>query len=147
MDAAFALSGLFGAAFLAATLFPFASEPVFVAVQLLSAAPVWAVLAVASLGNTLGAFVNYWIGRQLDRPGLRARLKLDEARLAPARRWWARWGVWSLLLAALPVIGWVTVLAGAMRTPLWLFAGLVAVSKTLRYLLLALATAGAAGLG
>lgn len=147
MDAALALSGLFGAAFLAATLFPFASEPVFVAVQLLSAAPLWLVLGVASVGNTLGAFVNYWMGRQIDQPGLRARLRLTEARLAPARRWWGRWGVWSLLLAALPVIGWVTLIAGAMRTPLWLFATLVGLSKTARYLALALVTAGAAGMG
>lgn len=146
MDAILALSGLFGAAFLAATLLPVASEPVFVAVQLLAPAPLWLVIAVATLGNTLGAFVNYWIGRQIERPGLRARLGLTEARLETARRWWTRWGVWSLLLAALPVIGWVTVLAGSFRTPLWQFALLVALSKTLRYLLLAWATLQAVAL-
>lgn len=146
MESLFALSGLFGAAFLAATLFPFASEPVFVGVQLLAPVPLWAVIAIASLGNTLGAFVNYWMGTRLEHPGFRARLRLTDARLATARRWWARWGVWSLLLAALPVIGWVTVIAGALRTPLWLFTALVALSKTARYGLLAWLTLQATAL-
>jgi membrane protein YqaA with SNARE-associated domain len=142
MDTIFALSGLFGAAFVAATVIPFQSEVVFVALQALATAPVWVLVLTASIGNTLGAFVNYWLGAQADRPAIQARARITPARLSQARRWWGRWGVWSLLLSWAPVIGWVTVVAGAMRTPLWQFTLLVAVAKTGRYALLGWAATG-----
>ena len=47
----------------------------------------------------------------------------------------AKWGIWSLLLSWLPVIGDpLTFVAGVMRVPFWLFLLLVAVAKTGRYL-------------
>ena len=147
METTLALSGLFGATFLAATVVPFQSELVFLALQALAAAPLWVLITVASLGNTLGAFVNYWLGAQADRPAVMARLRLTPERLARARVLWARWGVWSLLMSWAPVIGWVTVIAGTMRTPLWQFTLLVALAKTGRYVLLGLAGAAVIGAG
>ncbi len=131
-----ALAGLFAATFLAATVFPFQSEVVFLGLQWAQAAPLWALVAVASLGNTLGAFVNYWIGARLDNPRVARFFKVNEARLARARHWWARWGVWSLLLSWAPVLGWFTVVAGTLRTPLWQFTLLVALAKTGRFVAL-----------
>jgi len=62
-----------------------------------------------------------------------------------ARAFWARWGVWSLLLSWAPVIGWVTVIAGTMRTPLWQFTALVALAKTGRYAILGWSASGLIG--
>jgi hypothetical protein len=60
-------------------------------------------------------------------------------RNSPARNgWWLRWGVWSLLLSWAPILGWFTVVAGAMRTPLWQFTVLVTVAKTGRFVFLGL---------
>jgi membrane protein YqaA with SNARE-associated domain len=140
-----ALAGLFLATFLAATVFPFQSEVVFVGLQAAQLGPVWVLVVVASVGNTLGAFVNYWIGAQADRPAVRRWARVDEAKLARARRWWARWGVWSLLMSWAPVLGWFTVVAGVLRTPLWQFALLVALAKTGRFIILALVTAQVLG--
>lgn len=140
-----ALAGLFAAAFIAATVLPFQSEIIFAALQVAGTAPVWLLVVVASVGNTLGTYVNYWLGWRLEEAGAHRWLKVNEAQLARAQRWWGRWGVLSLLLSWLPVLDLTTVLAGAMRTPLWLFTLLVAVAKTGRYLALAAITAGIFG--
>ena len=141
-----ALAGLFAATFLAATVFPFQSEVVFVALQLAQLSPLWLLVLVASIGNTLGAFVNYWIGARLEHAGAHRWLRIDEARFARARRWWDRWGVWSLLLSWAPILGWFTVVAGALHTPLWQFTLLVTIAKTGRFVALGWLTAQAAGL-
>ena len=139
-----ALSGLFVAAFGAATILPFQSELVFVALQLGNAAPVWLIVLVASIGNTLGAVVNYVLGRwALHLRGSRW-FPVTDAHLARAQGWYARWGVWSLLLSWAPLGDAFTVIAGIMRTPVWIFLTLVALAKTGRYIVLAWATAMAA---
>nr|WP_286174088.1 YqaA family protein [Rhodobacter sp. NTK016B] len=139
------LAGLFAAAFVAATILPFQSEIIFAALQVGDMAPVWALVVVASLGNTLGTYVNYWLGWQLETRGGHRWLKIPDETFAKARRWWDRWGYWTLLLSWLPIGDATTVLAGAMRTPLWLFTLLVGVTKTTRYIALALITAGIFG--
>lgn len=126
---------------MAATVIPFQSEVVFVTLQATDTAPIVALVIVASAGNILGAFVNYWIGLRLDTAsetqGFLNRFRPSEPTLARARAWWARWGVWTLLLSWAPVLGWCTVIAGAMRTPLPVFTLLVALAKTGRFIVLA----------
>lgn len=126
-------------------MLPFQSELIFATLQVTGTAPVWALILVASLGNTLGTFVNYWLGWRLETAGAHRWLKVNDAQFARARVWWARWGVLSLLLSWLPVLDLTTVLAGAMRTRLWLFTLLVATAKTGRYIVLALITQGVFG--
>lgn len=145
METTLALAGLFAVAFVAATVVPLGSEPVFLGLQVLGTAPLWLLIAVAGTANTLGSFVNYWLGAQADRPWVAQRLRLDPARMDRARGWWGRWGVWTLLLSWAPLGDALTVLAGLMRTPLWQFAALVALAKTGRYALLGLAAAGLTG--
>lgn len=139
------LAGLFGAAFVAATLFPFNSEVLFVGLQIADMAPVWVLIAVASVGNTLGTFVNYWMGLRLEEAGAHRWMRLSEDQFARAHRWWDRWGFWSLLLSWLPVLDLTTVVAGAMRMPLLPFVLIVGLAKTLRYVGLAAITAGLFG--
>lgn len=137
------LAGLFAAAFGAATILPFQSELVFVALQLQQSLPVWGLVAVASIGNVLGAVVNYALGRAAERARGSRWFPVSERQLARATEWYARWGVWTLLLSWAPFGDAFTVVAGILRTPLWLFLALVGIAKTGRYILLAWATAAA----
>ncbi|MHA6346220.1 YqaA family protein [Roseivivax sp. CAU 1761] len=136
-----ALGGLFLAAFGAATVLPFQSELVFVAVQAQNALHPVLLVAVASLGNVLGAVVNYVLGRGLERFRHRRWFPASARQLDRAQHWYGRWGVWTLLLSWAPLGDAFTVIAGVMRTPLWLFVALVTLAKTGRYALLAWAVA------
>ena len=138
-----ALATLFGVAFGAATLLPFQSEIVFVALQLREASPVWLLVLFASLGNTLGACVNYAMGLGVERFRGSRWFPVSDAQLDRAQGWYARWGVWTLLLSWAPFGDAFTVVAGIMRTRVWLFLVLVTLAKTGRYILLAWATAAA----
>ena len=132
-DALAALTGLFAAAFGAATILPFQSEIVLGAALAAEAAPVWAMFAVASIGNTLGSVVNYWLGLFLDRFEDRWWFPATPEQMARAGRWYRKWGVWTLLLSWAPFADPLTVIAGVLRTPFWLFLTLVAIAKTGRY--------------
>lgn len=140
LDAAL-YGGLFLVAFFAATILPLQSEAALVAALLLERHPAWALVAVASVGNVLGSVVNWGIGRAIATSGARDRLRIDPDRYEQARRWYERFGHWSLLMSWLPVIGDpLTVIAGALRTPLAWFLALVIVAKVGRYAVIAAAT-------
>ncbi|MFD0725961.1 YqaA family protein [Lysobacter brunescens] len=131
--------GLFMAAFLAATLLPAQSEAVLVALLLDGHSP-WRLVAVASIGNVLGSTVNWWLGREIVRFGDRRWFPVKPAALERARRSYARWGRWTLLLSWVPVIGDpLTLVAGMMRERLSVFLMIVTFAKTLRYIVLAVA--------
>jgi membrane protein YqaA with SNARE-associated domain len=129
MDLAF----LFVSAFAASTILPMSSEVVLAALAGSGSSAPGLLLAVATLGNTLGATVNWAIGRYA--VGFRARfLALDEARYQRAARWFNRWGVWCLLFSWLPVIGDpLTLIAGLLRTAFLPFVLLVLIGKAARY--------------
>jgi membrane protein YqaA with SNARE-associated domain len=139
------LTGLFLAAFGAATVLPFQSEIVFAGMQAAGAAPVALLVVVASVGNTLGAVVNYVLGRGGERLAQGRWFPSSAAQLARAQAIWARWGVWTLLLSWAPFGDAFTVIAGLMCTPVALFLVLVTLAKTGRYVVLAWATAAALG--
>jgi membrane protein YqaA with SNARE-associated domain len=56
-------SGLFIAAFVAATLLPAQSELALGALIMAGNQPVWALIGVAAAGNTLGSCLNWLLGR------------------------------------------------------------------------------------
>jgi len=131
-------AGLFLAAFLAATLLPAQSEGLLVAL-LLSGHPWPALLLVASAGNVLGSLLNWYLGRGIARYQDRRWFPVGPAALERARRWYGRYGRWTLLLSWLPVVGDpLTLVAGVMREPLRVFLPLVALAKTGRYAVLVL---------
>lgn len=138
-----AYAGLFAASFLAATIFPFQSELVLVGLLLGGDFPWPALLAVATVGNVLGSVVNWGLGRFLLHFRDRRWFPVKPESYARMERWFARWGVWSLLFAWLPVVGDpLTVVAGALRVNLALFVVLVTLGKLGRYAVLVAATAG-----
>jgi len=130
MSAYFAL---FGSAFLAATILPFYSEVVLFALLRDGGEPVSLVLT-ATAGNTLGAVVNWWLGRYLLHFQDRKWFYFKPAQIEKAQRWYQRYGVWTLLLAWMPVGGDpLTLIAGVMKVRLDLFVLLVGLGKGLRY--------------
>ena len=136
-----AYAGLFTAAFVAATLLPAQSEAVLAGLLVAGAQPVWALLAIATLGNVLGSVVNWLLGRGIERFRDRRWFSVSGRALDRAQGWYRRAGRWSLLLSWAPVIGDpLTVVAGVMREPFGVFLVLVTMAKLGRYLLLAWAT-------
>ncbi|GAA4220171.1 DedA family protein [Sagittula sp. NFXS13] len=128
------LGGLFVAAFGAATVLPFQSEIVFAGLQATGQWPLWVLVVVASIGNTLGSVVNYGMGVGLERFRHKRWFPANEEQLDKAQRWYAKWGLWSLLLSWAPLGDAITLAAGIMRTPLWQFVLLVGFAKTVRYI-------------
>lgn len=125
--------GLFLSAFVAATLFPAASEVALgtLAVQGYPLAALW---LVATVGNTLGSVVNGMLGRGIARFEGAQWFPFTPEQMARAEQRFRRYGEWSLLLAWVPVIGDpLTLIAGVLRVPWPTFVLLVALGKGLRY--------------
>ena len=130
--------GLFVTAFLAATLLPLSSEAVLAALAAADGFDLLMLIAVATVGNTLGALVNWLLGRFCLRWRDRRWFPVDTARLDTASDWFRRYGVWSLLLAWVPVIGDpLTFVAGFLGVRLAYFLPLVALGKAARYAVIA----------
>lgn len=124
---------LFAVAFGAATLLPFYSEAVllFYAHQNY---PLWALWAVATLGNTMGAQLNWWLGRYLLRYQHRRWFPAGPEALRKAQARFQRYGTASLLMAWMPIGGdALTFIGGLMRVRFWLFTLLVGIGKGARY--------------
>lgn len=129
-----AYGGLFLAALLAATFIPAQSEGVLVGLAATKNYPVWILLSVASVGNTLGSVVNWWLGLHLNKFSGRTWFPVKPKVLAKAQRWYKKYGRWSLVLCWVPFIGDpITIAAGVMRERFMPFLIIVGLSKTLRY--------------
>ena len=137
---------LFLSAFAASTILPMSSEVVLAAISVSGSSDPLLLLAVATAGNTLGATLNWVIGRYL--ATWRGRFaSLSEARFQRASRWFQRWGIWSLLLSWLPVVGDpLTLIAGVLRTPFIPFFLLVLTGKAARYVMVLLAVGAVHGI-
>lgn len=139
-------AGLFLSAFLAATILPFYSEAALVALGLADGFEGWLLIVVATAGNTLGALVNWCLGRFCIRWRDRSWFPVKPRQLDRATAWFNRYGVWTLLLAWLPVGGDpLTFVAGMLRVNVWLFLLLVGIGKAGRYIVLLAAARGLFG--
>ncbi|MEG3638758.1 YqaA family protein [Magnetococcus sp. PR-3] len=128
------LSSLFLLAFLAATILPLSSEVMLSAMIVAERWPAWALWGAATAGNVLGALVNWYLGRWLMHWQDHRWFPVSAQALERAKHRYDRYGVWSLLLAWVPIIGDpLTLVAGLFRTPLYLFIPLVLLGKGGRY--------------
>jgi membrane protein YqaA with SNARE-associated domain len=124
---------LFISAFLSATLLPGSSEALLL-VRLNEGAPWQPLVLTATAGNLLGSLLTYAIGRAGNEALHRRWLRIETADLQRAERWFTRWGLPSLLLAWLPVVGDpLCLLAGLLRVGLPVFSVLVGLGKLGRY--------------
>ena len=124
---------LFLTAFIAATLLPTASEGLllYLASQGHKLALLW---FSATLGNTLGSCVNWWLGKELQKFQDKKWFFVSKPQLKYAQKRFNRFGQTSLLFAWLPIIGDpLTFIAGVMKVPFLRFLMLVALGKAIRY--------------
>jgi len=127
-------AALFLSAFLAASILPFSSEALLGGMMVSDRFDqVW-LLVVASTGNTLGAVVNWALGRFFIHFRDHRWFPVKATELERATNGFNRYGSWSLLFAWVPVVGDpLTLVAGILQVPLVTFLVLVAIGKTARY--------------
>ena len=124
---------LFVSALLSATLLPGSSEVLLIYKLGQGDDPLLLLLSATS-GNLLGSLVTYLMGRGGNALIHKRWLGIIELSLARAERWFQRFGIYSLLLAWLPVIGDPhCLLAGLMKVRVMPFILLVGFGKALRY--------------
>lgn len=129
-----AYAGLFLVAFAAATIFPAQSELLLGSMHASGAYDDGLLLLVATVGNVAGSAANWALGRYLMHFQDRRWFPIPRTMVERATRWYQRFGVWSLLLAWVPVIGDpLTLVAGILRVDFRLFLLLVALGKAGRY--------------
>ena len=123
---------LFLTAFASATLLPGGSEALFV--YLLSEKlnpPI--LLLCATLGNTLGSFVNYLLGKYAT-TFAQEKNYVHQKWLHKASALFERYGFWTLFFSWLPFIGDpLTLIAGIVRYSWWKFLLIVGFAKMARY--------------
>ena len=130
---------LFATSLLAATIVPMSSEAALAAIVAIDPGSWVAFLAVASVGNILGSVINYFLGRAIAAGRASRWFPVSPEAIDKASQRFARFGTWSLLLAWVPWIGDpLTVAAGLLRVPLWIFVVLVGTGKVARYLVVVL---------
>ena len=128
------LWGLFLSAFISSTLLPGGSEAVLVLLAAESGTDKLLLLAVATLGNTLGGMSSWALGRVIVWRFPARRFAAKEQR-AIARL--QRWGSPALLLSWLPVVGDPLCLAAGWLRIHWLPSLVfIAVGKAARYAVL-----------
>jgi membrane protein YqaA with SNARE-associated domain len=137
MDAFWSLASMAGMAFVSATILPGQSEAVFLLLLSRGEVDPVALLVTASVANSAGSVVNWWLGRLIARGGIErlpARFRPEPRTLRRAERWFERFGWPSLLFSWLPLIGDpLTIFVGTLGYPLGRFTALVLIGKTLRY--------------
>ena len=131
----FGLSTVFLISLISATLLPMGSEPAVFGLVKLNPELFWPAVCVATLGNTLGGAITWWMG--MGAHAAKNRLAPAQAHSQEARAW--RWlralGPKACLLSWLPGVGDpLCAVAGWLRLPFWPCVLYMAVGKFLRYL-------------
>jgi len=124
---------LFWTSFASATLLPGGSEVLFVYLLSQKLNPL-TLLLFATLGNTLGSLVNYWLGKYATDFALRKGY-MKGKHLKKASTLFEKYGAWSLLFSWFPIIGDpLTFIAGMVRYAWWKFLLIVGFAKMARYI-------------
>jgi membrane protein YqaA with SNARE-associated domain len=126
---------LFASAFLSATLFPFGSEALLV-YDIQAGYNIYWLLLFATIGNTLGSSVNYFLG--LKGEGYIEKKSLVKKRyIYRTKIYFDKYGSFCLLFSWLPIIGDpVTFIAGVLKYDFKKFIFIVLLAKFLRYMFL-----------
>lgn len=132
----FGLSTVFVVAFISATLLPLGSEPAVYGLVRLNPDMFWPAILVATLGNTLGGMVTYWMGQGAERAYHKVHPPHDHHPRHPrVHAWLMRHGARACLLSWLPVFGDpLCAVAGWLRLPFWPCVAFMAIGKFGRYL-------------
>lgn len=126
----FGLSTVFVVSFISATLLPLGSEPAVFGYVKLRPDMLWPTIFVATIGNTLGGIVDYWMGY-----GAKKVVNKDQGKAtATALRWVEKFGPKAMFLSFLPAVGDpLCAVAGWLKMPFWQSVAWMALGKFLRY--------------
>ncbi len=128
---------LFIISFLAATILPLSSELVLSTMLLTDSFDKYLLLVVASFGNILGSSVNWYLGKKILIFKDKNWFPANERQIAKGEIYFKKYGIWSLLLAWVPIIGDpLTIVAGILRVKFFTFLLLISISKISRYIFL-----------
>ena len=119
---------------LAATILPLSSEIVLTSMLLTNLFEKNILLIVASSGNILGSIINWYLGIKINVYKDRKWFPVSSQQLEKSKYYFNKYGLWSLLLAWVPIIGDpITLLAGVLKVRFGVFVFLVSISKISRY--------------
>lgn len=134
MSDALSFFSLFTSSFLSATLLPGSSEAVLVALLIAGVGPVWALVLIATIGNSLGGMTNVILGRFFPQ-------RIQSRWQGKAKDWLTRFGPATLLLSWVPLIGdLLCLLAGWLRLSMGPVVFFLCLGKALRYIAVAVVT-------
>ncbi|MBR2169571.1 MAG: DedA family protein [Alistipes sp.] len=134
--------GLFISAFVAGSILPFSSEVVLTVLVQMGADPTVCLLS-ASVGNTAGGLVCYWLGYLGNMEWIERWLKIDKQKMDKVSGFVKRYGAVMGLFGVLPWVGEVIiVLLGLMRANVYITTFTMFIGKFIRYLLIILALQG-----
>ena len=130
----FGLSTVFVVSLVSATLLPLGSEPAVFGLVKLNPDLFWPAVLVATVGNTLGGGISWWMGWGTHQVMDRYRHNHHELR---ALHWLQRLGPKACLLSWLPAVGDpLCAVAGWLRLPFWPCLVYMAIGKFARYTLM-----------
>ncbi len=128
----FGLSTVFVVALISATLLPLGSEPAVFGLVKLNPSLFWPAVGVATLGNTIGGAITWWMGYGAEKAY--ERVTHQTPTQARALSWLQRFGARGCLLSWLPVVGDpLCAVAGWLKLPFWPCVAYMAVGKFARY--------------
>ena len=128
--------GMFLAAFMAGSFFPFSSEAVIIALMATGLDP-WILMIYGTVGNVLGSVVNYGIGRMGKMEWIEKYLHVKKKDLDKAQQFMAGRGAWTGFFAFLPVLGSaITIALGLMRSNIIITFIAITLGKIFRYIIL-----------
>ena len=139
----YGLSTVFVVSFISATLLPLGSEPAVFGLVKLNPQLFWPAILVATVGNTLGGALDWWLGYGAHK--VVDRYKPDSLH-GRALVWLEKLGPKACLLAWLPLVGDpLCAVAGWLKMPFWPCVIYMAIGKFLRYLTMTSALLGLFG--
>lgn len=125
--------GMLVSAFIAGSILPFSSEAVMVGLQATGLEPLLLV-TYASVGNVMGAMVNYGIGMLGRMEWIHKYLHVSSQQIEKTRKLMAGRGAWVGFLAFLPVVGdCITIVLGLTRANIPISIISIAIGKVARY--------------
>jgi len=120
--------------FLAATILPFSSEILLSTMYMTGSFQTFNLLVIASLGNISGSIVNWYLGKKINLYQKKKWFPVSSDRLKKSEYYFQKYGLWSLLLSWVPIIGDpITLFAGILNVRFQIFVILVSISKISRY--------------
>ena len=124
---------LFLNSFISATLFPLGSEALLL-YYLSSELNYIYLLIFASIGNTLGSIINYWLGIKGEEYLVNKNI-LKEKSINKYTKYFDKYGAFTLLLSWMPIVGdGFTFVAGILKYNIKKFIFLVFIAKSSRYI-------------